>query len=89
MPTSKYTIDQICDRGEQIYRERIKALVEPQENGKFIVIDIESGDYEIADKLGTASDRLRERLPDSVGFGARIGYDSAYNIGWGLAPKYD
>ena len=83
MAKPKYSIDEVCARGEKIYEERIKSLVEPQENGKFIVIDIESGDYELDDEMLVASDRLRERRPDSVEYGGMVGYDSAYQIGWG------
>ena len=86
MDAGKYSIEEVCGRGERIYEERIKALVEPQENGRFIVIDIESGDYEIdADSLA-AEDRLQERRPDAVGFLGRVGYESAYNMGWGGGP---
>lgn len=81
VPTQKYSKDEICDRGKEIYEEQIKALVEPQENGKFIVIDIESGDYEINEKMLVASRRLRERRHDSVRYGGRVGYDAAYHIG--------
>ena len=87
MDAGKYSIDEVCGRGERIYEERIKALVEPQENGRFIVIDIESGDYEIdADSLA-AEDRLQARRPDAVGFLGRVGYESAYNMGWGGGYK--
>ena len=80
-PTPKYSKDEISERAKKIYAEQIKALVEPEENGKFIVIDIESGDYEIHEKGLVASRRLRERRPDSVGFGGRVGYETAYHIG--------
>lgn len=83
MVTRKYSIDEVCDRGEVIYEERIKALVEPQENGKFIVIDIESGDYEVDWKALIASRRLRERRPDSIRYGAKVGCKFAYHIGSG------
>ena len=83
MATPNYSIDEVCDRGEEIYEEKIKPLVEPQENGKFIVIDIESGDYELGEEMLPASRRLRERRPDSVRFGAKVGCDLAYRIGCG------
>ena len=83
MTTRKYSTDEVCDWGEQIYEEKIKTLVEPQENGKFIVIDIESGDYEVNEKAHVASRLLRERRPDSVRFGARVGCKFAYRIGRG------
>ena len=82
MPVKDYTIYRLGEVGKEIYREQIKHLVEPRENGRFIVIDIESGDYEIDGEHLTASRRLWERRPDSVRFGARIGYPSAYRIGW-------
>ena len=80
-PTPKYSKDEISDRAKKIYAEQIKALVEPEENGKFIVIDIESGDYEVDRKMLVASRRLRERRPDGVGFGGKVGYETAYHIG--------
>ena len=78
MPPRKYSRDEVCDRGAAIYAAQIKARVEPQENGKFIVIDIESGDYEIAEDMLAASHRLRERRPDSVRFGGMVGSPAAY-----------
>ena len=75
-----YTKKEVCDRGEKIYQEQIKPLVEPQEKGKFVVIDILSGDYEIAPEHLTASRRLRERRPDSVRYAGRVGYPSAYHF---------
>ena len=85
MATEKYTIDEVCERGRRIYEEQIKHLVEPQENGKFIVIDIESGDYEIDEEHPAASQRMRERRPRSVRYAGRIGEDATYHIGWGTS----
>ena len=83
MSTEKYTTDEICERGKRIYEEQIKHLVEPSENGKFIMIDINSGDYEIDDEELEASARLRRRRPDSVRFLAKIGCKAAYRMGLG------
>ena len=89
MATEKYTTDEVCDRGEQIYAERIKHLVEPQENGKFIVIDIESGDYEIDEEHTDASRRMRERRPHSIRYTGKIGEEATYHIGWGTGQVDD
>ena len=89
MTVRKYSRDEVCDRGAAIYAAQIKDLVEPQENGRFIVIDIESGDYEIADEMLDASHRLRERRPDSVRFGGMVGYPAAYQLGGGLGRTYN
>ena len=89
MSSTNYTKEQIGALGKKIYQEQIKELVEPQENGKFVVIDIESGDYEIDAKHLIASQRLREKRPNSVRYAGRIGYPSAYRIGWGVRPTDD
>lgn len=68
-------------RGEAIYREKIRHLVEPAETGKFVVIDVESGDYEIDAEALAASTRLRERRPNAVSYGIRVGSGAAYSLG--------
>ena len=78
MPSEDYTNAEIVARGKEIYREQIQSLVEPQEKGKFVVIDIESGDYEIDRDHLAATRRLRERRPDSVRYTGRIGFPTAY-----------
>ena len=84
-----YTKEQVVTMGNKIYRERIKHLVEPQENGKFIAIDILSGDYEVDEEDLDASDRLKARRPTSVRFLAKVGCKAAYRIGWGGSQPYD
>ena len=79
----EYTTDEVCERGKQIYDEQIRHLVEPSENGKFILIDIVSGDYEIDEDEIAADDRLNERRPDAVGYLGRVGCNAAYRIGFG------
>jgi hypothetical protein len=75
------TPDEIAERGEEIYKRELRAKVEPDYRGQFLVIDIHSGAYEIdADDL-TASKRLLARHPNAEIYGLRIGYPAAYRIG--------
>jgi len=76
------TKEQLCSLGSKLYQDRIKDLVEPQEKGKYIAIDLDSGDYELANDLLTASRMLKKRRPHSVRFGARVGYPAAFRVGW-------
>ena len=78
----KYSYEEVRDRGKKIYEERIKGQVEPDKNGKFIVIDIDSGDFEVDAKILVASRRLRERCPDSVLYRVKAGLGAAYRMGW-------
>ena len=57
--------------------------MEPQEHGKFVVIDIETGDYELDANDATATRRLQQRRSDAVIYGLRVGYRAAYSLGGG------
>ena len=72
-------------RGEDLYERQIRPRVETESNvGKQIVIDIETGDYEVDSDGIAASHRLLARHPGAALYGARIGYDAVYSIGGGL-----
>jgi hypothetical protein len=81
---------EIVKRGEEIYQTSIRPKVEIAENiGKQILIDIQTGDYEIDADGIAASRRLRQRRPDARCYGARIGYDAVYAIGGALRKTTD
>src|SRR5690349_6703836 len=67
--------EEIARRGQEIYDRDIRPLVEDAYDGKIVVIDVNTGDYEIDDVGYKASERLRRKHPDAVLLGLRIGYD--------------
>lgn len=78
----RYSGEEIGRRGQEIYDQKLRPLVETKENiGKIISIDIETGDYEIDDDLIQAGDRLLARHPGAALYGVRIGYDAVYAVG--------
>jgi hypothetical protein len=81
MPTQRISADEICRRGEEIYESRLRSRFDSPENrGKFLVIDVESGDYELgADDL-EATERILAKHPAAMTFGLRIGYQAAYDL---------
>jgi hypothetical protein len=82
MPHPRYTGEEVQRRAEQLYEKSIRQKVENEENiGKLLMIDIESGDYEIGDVGVVAAQRLRERHPNAAIWGMRIGYDAVYTFG--------
>jgi hypothetical protein len=84
MPRTQYTPAEIARIAEEIYRREIRDKVMPQHKGRFLTLDIESGDYEIDDDDLTGEKKLRARHPDGVFFGFRIGYKEAYALSGGL-----
>ena len=68
--------------GRAIYNEKILPTLGPEHKGKVVVIDVNSGDYEIADKDLAASLRLRERRPDAYTWAERVGFPAVHRLGF-------
>lgn len=77
----RYSQEEFARRGDEIYERHIRPHVEAGNEGKFVVIDIETGAYEIdADEL-VASDRLLARYPEAQVWLKRIGSRYARRFG--------
>ncbi|HTE19899.1 MAG TPA: hypothetical protein VK689_16160 [Armatimonadota bacterium] len=82
MPHSRLSAEEIDLRGAELYEQELRRRVELPENiGKIISIDVESGDYAIAEDLIAAGDCVRARHPDAPMYAARIGYDAVFALG--------
>ena len=53
-------------RGEAIYEAKIRPLISPDDERKFVLVDVTSGDYEIAERSAEARVKLRKRRPGAV-----------------------
>ena len=53
-------------RAEAIYDAHIRQQISPEDESKFVKIDVFSGDYELDENSITAGRRLRARRPDAV-----------------------
>jgi hypothetical protein len=81
MSHPRYSTEEILERAQVIYEQRIRPEVEAGNKGKFLIIDIETGDYEMdADDLA-ASKRAKANHPEGTLFTLRIGYPAAYRLG--------
>jgi hypothetical protein len=87
MAQTEYTLEEIARRAQEIYQRDIRDRVMPQHKGKFLVVDIESGDYEIGTDDLQAEDALRARRPEGVFFLLRVGYTGVYKIGGRLREE--
>jgi hypothetical protein len=82
MGHSRFSGEEIAQRGEDIYEKSIRPQVETGENiGKLLSIDIETGDYEIGEDLVEISQRLQRKHPDAAIWAKRIGYNAVYSLG--------
>lgn len=68
-------------RAEEIYAKSLREHLEPALNGKFVAIDVLSGDYIVGDELLDAYDRGAAKYPGRTFIYKRIGYDVTHFIG--------
>ncbi len=73
--------EEIADRGDEIYERDIRSLVEPAHRGEVVAIDIETGLYEVAEDVVTASDRLLSRAPNAEIWFVRAGDRALHRMG--------
>ena len=62
----KMSYEEQKSRGEAIYESNIRPLIDPADENKFVLVDVISGDYEIAERSAEARVKLRKRRPRAV-----------------------
>jgi hypothetical protein len=77
----RYSRDEIAARAKALYEQRIRSLVEPEHVGKYLVIDIETVEYEIDADDAAVSRRAYEKYPAGTLHGMRVGYPAWGRIG--------
>lgn len=81
MSYPRYTSDEVVRRGVELYEQGIRSRVEAGNHGKYVVIDIETGDYEVGDDYTVLTDQLHVRRPDAALCTLRVGYSAVGRIG--------
>jgi hypothetical protein len=72
---------EIASRGRNIYNTRLREKLERDHFGKFLVIDVDTGEYEIDEDDLKASLRAFEKNPEGSRYGLRIGFRASGTIG--------
>jgi hypothetical protein len=78
----RYPKEEFARRGDAIYEQKILPRLKPSDTGKYVAIDIETGEYEISRSKLAACDRLDARLPDAQTWLIKVG--SRYVARFGL-----
>jgi hypothetical protein len=78
---SRYTKEEFARRGDAIYEQAILPKLAGKHVGKFLAIDIETGEFEIAADEMKAGDKLLARIPGAQIWMARIGHASTRSFG--------
>ncbi len=63
MPTTQRTRAVLAALGAEIFDRQVRPALRPEDDGKFVAIDVETGSYELDEDDYTAVMRLRSRIP--------------------------
>lgn len=80
MPHPRYSREEVVRRGKAWYEQQLRAQVESGNTGKFMVIDIETGEYEIDRDEVAALKRAKAKRSDGPLYMLRIGHRTAYQL---------
>ena len=70
----RYSMEEHARRGTDVYERLVRPRVEVGNHGKFIAVDIETGEYELGEDSISAMNRLLASIPDAQIWLVRIGH---------------
>jgi hypothetical protein len=77
----RYPKEEFARRGDEIYERDVRPRLKPDDDGKFVAIDIETGTFEVDSDELTACDRVRSRIPDAQIWLVRAGSPYVHRFG--------
>lgn len=79
-----YTNAEIAQRGQALYEQQIRERVEADHKGEFLVVEVDTGDFEMDAAAVNALERAHIKHPNGALYLIRIGHRSAYSLGGNL-----
>jgi len=75
--------EELARSGAEAFDRTVRSVLRPEDDGKFVAIDVDSGEYEIDPDDYAAVTRLRARVPAADVWLARAGSPATCRIGRG------
>jgi hypothetical protein len=73
--------------GQEWYDRRVRPVLRPEDDGKYVAIDVTSGEFEIDGDDYAATGRLLDRIPSARIWLMRAGRATTCRIGRFLGPR--
>jgi hypothetical protein len=78
---SRRTPEELARLGAEVFDHRVRPTLQPEDENKFVAIDVGTGDFELDDDDYTAVTRLRSRRPQAEIWLGRVGAPAVYRMG--------
>lgn len=72
--------EELARLGNEVFDQQVRPRLRPEDEGKFVALDVITGEYELDEDDYAAVTRLRARLPAADVWLARAGYPTAYRL---------
>lgn len=72
--------EELARRGEDTYTRLVRPALRPEDDGKFVVLDVESGAFEVDANAHAAATRLHARIPGVQAWLVLVGSPTAYKL---------
>lgn len=74
------SLQEIEKKGKEIYETQFKEKLEPEKNGRYLVLEVESGEYFLNDFLDEALKEAKRKFPNKIFYSLRIGYPGVFSF---------
>jgi hypothetical protein len=72
--------DVLARLGQDVYARIVRPQLRPEDHGKYVVVDVESGAFEVDAFAHAAIARLRARIPDVQAWMERAGFPTTNKL---------
>ena len=88
MGHARFTKEEPGQRGRELYDRAIRPIVEDGNRGKIVVMDVETGEWEMGDDNLELAHRMLAKRPGAALYAMRVGFPAVVKIGgsWGGGP---
>jgi len=73
--------DDLIERGQTAYRERLASVLEPSRLGEFVAVEPDSGQYFLGSTASAALIAARAAMPGNLFYLTRVGRETAHTLG--------
>mgnify|MGYP006969354987 FL=1 len=84
---SQQQLTELLRRGEEVFERDVRSKITDADPQSYLLIDINTGDFEVDADSDAASERLRERRPEALIYFRRVGSETVHRFGILSAPE--
>jgi hypothetical protein len=77
----RYTKEEFAQRGDTLYESAVRPHLKPEDEGRFVALDIDTSEWEIDNDDLSACNRLRSRFPEAQIWMVRVGSRYVHRFG--------